>query len=68
MSWLAGGTAALGMLIAIELWWVYFDSISHHLRRPGNVTVSGWMYLHLPMTMGIAAAGAAILRVVEQAG
>jgi low temperature requirement protein LtrA len=26
------------------------------------------MYLHLPMTMGIAAVGAAILNVVEQAG
>lgn len=35
---------------------------------PGNLTVSGWMYLHLPMTMGIAAVGAAILNVVEQAG
>jgi low temperature requirement protein LtrA len=36
--------------------------------RSGGLTVSGWMYLHLPMTMGIAAVGAAILNVVEQAG
>ena len=40
----------------------------HHLPRPGNLAVSGWMYLHLPMTMGIAAVGAAILNVVEGAG
>ena len=29
-----GTTAGLGMLIAIGLWWVYFDSVSHHLPRP----------------------------------
>jgi low temperature requirement protein LtrA len=68
LTWLAGVTAALGMLIAIGLWWLYFDSISHHLPRPGSVTVSGWLYLHLPVTMGIAAVGAAGLNVVEQAG
>src|SRR4030095_14042487 len=28
LSWLAGGTAFLGMLIAIGLWWVYFDFVS----------------------------------------
>jgi low temperature requirement protein LtrA len=68
LTWLVGVTAALGMLIAIWLWWVYFDSISHHLPRSGNVTVSAWLYLHLPMTMGIAAVGAAVLNVVDQTG
>jgi low temperature requirement protein LtrA len=67
LSWLLGATAALGMLIAIGLWWIYFDLISHHLPRPGRLTVSGWMYLHLPMTMGIAAAGAAMLNVTARA-
>ena len=28
----------------------------------------GWIYLHLPVTMGIAAIGASILNVVEHAG
>jgi low temperature requirement protein LtrA len=68
LSPLVGATAALGMLVAIGLWWVYFDLVSHHLPRPDRITVSGWMYLHLPMTMGIAAVGAAILNVVEHAG
>jgi low temperature requirement protein LtrA len=68
LTWLVGVTGALGMLVAIGIWWVYFDLISHHLPRHGRVTVSGWMYLHLPMTMGIAAVGAAILNVVEGAG
>lgn len=68
LDWEVGVTAALGMLIAIALWWVYFDSVSHHKPRPGRLTVSGWMYLHLPMTMGIGAAGAAVVNVVEHAG
>lgn len=68
LSSLVGAMAALGMLIAIWLWWIYVDLISRHLPRPGRITVSGRMYLHLPMTMGIAAVGAAILNVVEGAG
>ena len=31
LSWTVGITAALGMLSAIGLWWVYFDFVSHHL-------------------------------------
>jgi len=68
LSWLVGGTAALGTLIAIGLWWVYFDFVSHHLPRPNTAMVSAWFYLHLPLTMGIAAVGAAVLNVVEHAG
>jgi low temperature requirement protein LtrA len=29
LTWLAGITAGLGMLIGIGLWWVYFDFIAH---------------------------------------
>ena len=68
LTWLVGATAALGMLIAIGLWWVYFDYISQHFPKARRSTVAGWMYLHLPMTAGIAATGAAILNVVEHAG
>src|ERR1700752_623713 len=68
LSWLAGATALLGMLIAIGLWWVYFDFVSG--RPPMRHTRSSllWIYLHLPITMGIAAVGASILTVVEHAG
>ena len=33
MSWLVGITAVLGMLVAIGLWWVYFDAISQHFSK-----------------------------------
>ncbi len=67
LTWEVGITAALGMVIAIGTWWVYFDFISHHLPRPGLQMVFSWLYLHLPMTMGIVGIGAAVLNVVEHA-
>ncbi len=68
LSWTVGGIAALGMLTAIALWWLYFDFVSH--RAPANRLgpTYAWLYFHLPATMGIAAAGAGTLNVVEHAG
>jgi low temperature requirement protein LtrA len=68
LSWAAGITAVLGMGIAIGIWWFYFDAISHHAPRPGQNMTLTWMFLHLPLTIGIVAVGAAVLNVVENAG
>jgi low temperature requirement protein LtrA len=68
LTWAVGITAALGMLIAFGIWWVYFDFVSHRLPLPGITNAGRWMYLHLPMTMGIAAAGAAVFNLVEHTG
>ncbi len=68
LDWIVGLTAALGMLIAVGIWWLYFDFISHHQPRPGRNMVVAWFYLHLPMTIGIVGSGAAVLNIVEHAG
>ena len=68
LTWVVGFTAALGMLIAIGLWWVYFDFVSHHQPIDTRPKTTGWIYLHIPLTMAIAAAGAAVLNIVEHAG
>ena len=68
LTWLVGVSAALGMLTAIGLWWVYFDYISQRHPLDGRSSALRWLNLHLPMTVGIAASGAAILNVVEHAG
>ena len=68
LSWMAGGTGLLGMLISIGLWWVYFDFVSGRPPIPRTGPRLWWIYLHLPITMGIAAVGASILNVVEHAG
>ncbi len=63
-----GITGALGMLVAVGLWWIYFDFVSHRKPLPTVPIVGSWFYLHLPMTAGIAATGAAVLNVVEHSG
>jgi low temperature requirement protein LtrA len=68
LDWLVGGTAVLGMLVAIGLWWVYFDFVAGRPPHTQTVPSLAWVYLHLPVTIGIAALGASVLNVVEHAG
>ena len=55
----------LGMLVAIGLWWIYFDLVSH--RAPMSRRTQLWLYLHLPLVIAIAAGGAGVLNTVEHA-
>ncbi|MEE8331875.1 MAG: low temperature requirement protein A [Acidimicrobiia bacterium] len=57
----------LGIAIAVALWWVYFDLISHRPARVGRVQFV-WGYLHLPLVIGIGATGAAVLATIEHVG
>jgi low temperature requirement protein LtrA len=68
LDWAVGITAGLGMLIAISLWWIYFDFVSHRKPQVTQGKVAQWFYLHLPMTAGIAAVGAAVFNVIEHSG
>jgi low temperature requirement protein LtrA len=61
----AGILGGLGMLIAIGIWWVYFDLVSSHQPRKGNLFEFSWIYLHLPLAICIAAAGAAVLKLID---
>jgi len=67
MSYEIGITAALGMLVAIGLWWLYFDLVSTSTPRTGYLYQTGWLYLHLPLTIGITATGAAVLNIIDMA-
>jgi low temperature requirement protein LtrA len=56
----SGLTAALGLSLAFSLWWVYFDNIDgaaiHAARTQGRIWLyQGWLYLHLPLVIGLAA-------------
>jgi low temperature requirement protein LtrA len=55
----------LGVLVAIGLWWIYFDLVSH--RAPSSRRTQLWLYLHFPLVVAIAAGGAGVLNTVEHA-
>jgi len=60
-------TGLLGLMIAFAYWWTYFDYAGRRLPRPGP-SLATWMTAHLPVTGAIAAAGAAMVSLVEHAG
>jgi low temperature requirement protein LtrA len=55
----------LGVVVAIGVWWIYFDLVSH--RRPVQRFTQVWLNLHLPLVIAIAAGGAGVLGTVEHA-
>jgi len=54
----------LGVLVAIGLWWIYFDVVSNHAPAPRRTQL--WLYLHLPLVTAMAAVGAGVLNAVER--
>lgn len=56
---------AIGTLIAIGLWRVYFDFISHRKPRCTVKHFAVWYYLHLPLTIGVSIMGATMLHIVK---
>src|SRR5262245_18619074 len=53
----------LGVVVAIGLWWIYFDLISHRSPVPRRTQV--WLNLHFPLVVAIAAGGAGVLNTIE---
>jgi low temperature requirement protein LtrA len=58
-------TGMIGLGIGFGIWWTYFDYVGG--RRPHTGTAA-WVSSHLPITMAIAASGAAMVSLVEHAG
>lgn len=60
-------TGMFGLTIGMGIWWNYFDLLGRRVpgRRGGRL--AEWLYAHLPLTMAIAAAGAAMVSLVEHA-
>ena len=57
--------AALITLLAMSMWWVYFDFISHRNPIKSVPKRLSWIYLHLPVTICIAMVGAGGLYAIE---
>jgi low temperature requirement protein LtrA len=60
-------TGLLALVIGFGLWWIYFDIVGRRLPRSSRGSIAAWMLSHLPITLSITAAGAAIVSLVEHA-
>jgi low temperature requirement protein LtrA len=60
-------TGMLALVIGLGLWWIYFDLVGRRLPRSARGSIAAWMLSHLPITLAITAAGAAIVSLVEHA-
>jgi low temperature requirement protein LtrA len=60
-------TGIVGLTIGMGMWWNYFDMLGRRVPGQRGGRLAGWLYAHLPMTMAIAASGAAMVSVVEHA-
>ncbi|MBT8199048.1 MAG: low temperature requirement protein A, partial [Acidimicrobiia bacterium] len=59
--------AMLGLAVGMGLWWNYFDALGRRVPSASAVRLATWTYIHLPLTTSIAAAGAAMVSLVEHA-
>jgi low temperature requirement protein LtrA len=63
-------TGALALVLGFEIWWVYFEKLDSapiaEVRRSGRmVPYKLWIFAHLPLAAGIAAAGIGVGVVVH---
>ncbi len=60
-------TGVIALTIGFGIWWNYFDSLGRRIPDHGVGRLASWFNLHFPLTMGIAAGGAAMVSLVEHA-
>ncbi|MET0148447.1 MAG: low temperature requirement protein A, partial [Acidimicrobiales bacterium] len=60
-------TGIIGLTIGMGMWWTYFDVLGRRLPGQRGGGLAAWLYAHLPLTMAIAASGAAMVSLVEHA-
>ncbi len=67
-----GLAAACGLLIAFSLWWIYFEYTDGEPLKAaldaGKIGIYNlWLYTHLPLVIGLTAAGVGVEHVVASA-
>ncbi len=66
-DFLAITTGMIALAIGFGLWWIYFDLVGGRLPDRHGRALSRWLLSHLPLTLSIAASGAAMVSLIEHA-
>jgi low temperature requirement protein LtrA len=61
-------TGMIALTIGFGFWWIYFDIVGSRPPRREAQSLTSWLLGHLPITMSIAAAGAAMVSLIAHAG
>jgi len=64
----ATATGMIGLVIGFGIWWTYFDLVGQRKPRAERNGTPVWMFSHFPVSLGIAASGAALVSLVQHAG
>jgi low temperature requirement protein LtrA len=63
-NFLTSFTALCGLSIAFSFWWMYFDTVDSsalQCMKFGKMNLAlSWLYLHLPLVMGLTVTGVSI--------
>jgi low temperature requirement protein LtrA len=60
-------TGMIGLTVCMGIWWNYFDMLGRRVPGRRGPRLANWLYAHLPLTMSVAAAGAALVSIVGHA-
>jgi low temperature requirement protein LtrA len=60
-------TGMVALVIGFGFWWLYFDLVGRRPPRPEGHALAGWLLSHLPITLSITAAGAAMVSLIAHA-
>jgi low temperature requirement protein LtrA len=61
------GTGMVAIAVGFAIWWIYFDLAGRQLPHNTMQSIGAYMYLHLPISVAIAAVGAAVVSLVAHA-
>jgi len=60
-------TGMIGLMVGFGFWWIYFDVVGGRLPKGEGRALANWMLSHYPITLAIAAAGAGMVSLLEDA-
>jgi low temperature requirement protein LtrA len=60
-------TGIVSLVVGFGFWWMYFDVVGGRLPPPEGRRVADWILGHFPVTLSIAASGAAMVSLIEHA-
>lgn len=64
LTWHTALYGGIGLLIAVSIWWLYFDHIPDASIRKGALSSYTWVYTHMPLLIGMTAVAVAMKKLV----